>query len=481
MSVNKPPKNYEDMYLKISKLVLKGDHSLISQPLQSLLIQKIATPLQKDLQFNAAHITGKRSLPSILDLLRKNEIKICDGKLKVSSKKFLKYFIMSTVILLFSTLYFLIMPKVKSISRFNLVYGLSSEMIYRQSREIHCDKFFNKVNPKLYNSESVALIQLFNFNFRNKSKENYKVVLYIPLFILRAQGISKLQLIKNLSKRFQLWRSIYKKLPCAVMLGPELMLDSSSLIDLREIKSMSTTVSQWGVQPYFFHKLDNIPKNFFWYSNNSVPLVITEFGTSDLELSYLRLVKANHHFVWTNRFGKLINEFVDVNYTVLESILFYLPSEQNFKKLYDILIFDITPTKFYELTSYYSSSNCTKFISDILEAVNILSSRENPISLALKPKRKYSKSHLNEYIDIIETLSYQERVKLIDPDSDIFELIKSAKFVVAIPFSTPALIAKRLGVKTCYYNPDSRYRFKKTVDGVRVISTIEEFVDFYNT
>lgn len=482
MSLSKPPKNYEDMYLKIFKLVFKGNNSLISPPLQSLLIQKITAPLQKNLQSSATDINGKRSLPSMLDLLKKNEIRVSNGNLKVSSKKFFKYYILSTAILFFSTLYFLIMPKLKSTTQFNLIYGLSSEMIFRQSREIQCDKFFSKVNSKLYSSKSVALIQLFNFNFRIKrSKENYKVVLYIPLYLLRTQGISKLQLIKNLSKRFQLWRSMYKKSPCAILFGPEIMLDSNPLIDLKGINSISTTVSQWGVQPYFFHKLNKIPKNFYWYSNNSTPLVNSEFGTSNVELSYLRLIKANHHFVWTDSFGKLINEFVDVNYTVVESILFYIPGEQNFKKLYDILIFDLTPHKFYESTSYYSNSNCVKFISDILKAVDILDSLENPITLALKPKRKYTKFHSREYIKIIKSLPYKQGVKLIDPGHDIFELIKSANLVVVIPFSTPALLAKRLGVKTCYYNPDPRYKFRKMVDGVSVLSTVEELVDYYNT
>jgi len=170
-----------------------------------------------------------------------------------------------------------------------------------------------------------------------------------------------------------------------------------------------------------------------------------------------------------------------VNYTALKFNLFYLPREQNIRKLYDILIFDVTPVKSYELTNYYSNINCTKFISDIVEAVDKLNSLENPITLALKPKRKYSKYHSKGYKKYIKSLCYQGRVKLIDPDSDIFELIKSAKLVVVIPFSTPTLIAKRLGVKTCYYNPDSRYKFRKMVDGVRILSTVEEFVDFYNT
>lgn len=482
MSLNKPPKNYEDMYLKIFKLVFKGDNSIISPPLQNLLIQKITTPLQKNLQIGRTILNSKQNLPSLLDLLKKNELRICDGKLKVSSKKFLKYYVQSVGILFFSVLYFLVMPRVKSISNFNLVYGLSSEMIYRQSREIKCDEFFNAIKPKVYNSKLVTLIQLFNFNLIiKKNKENYKIVLYIPLYLLRARGISKIQLIMSVTKRFRLWRSINKKLPCAILLGPELMLDCNSLIELNGINSLSTTVSQWGVQPYFFHKLDKIPKNFYWYSNNSTPLINSESRTSEVELSYLRLIKANHHFVWTDRFGKLINEFVHVNYTVLKSILFYLPSEQNFNKLYDVLIFDVTPTKSYESTGYYSNVNCSKFLIDILEAVDCLNSLKKPITVALKPKRKYSKSHSGEYRELVKSLAYRKKFKLCDPNSDIFELIKSAKCVVVIPFSTPALIAKRLGVKTCYYNPDSRYKFKKIVDGVRVLNNIKQFENFYNT
>jgi polysaccharide biosynthesis PFTS motif protein len=113
--------------------------------------------------------------------------------------------------------------------------------------------------------------------------------------------------------------------------------------------------------------------------------------------------------------------------------------------------------------------------------VEIISSSRDSLAIALKPKRKYIKSHVSEYVEFIKSWSHQGKFKLLDPDIDIFELISSARLVVVIPFSTPALIAKRLGVKSCYYNPDKRYRFKKFVDGVRVIKTVEEIVDFYNS
>jgi len=481
MIAHKPLKTYEDIYLKILELLFKEEKSLISQPLQSLLVQKISTPLYTYLQLYSTDIYKKISLPTIFDLLRENDFLVFEHKIKFSPKKFLKHFSKGIAILIFSALYLLVMPKPKSIPRYNLVYGLSSSMIYGPSREIRCHNFFNIINPKVHNSKSVTLINFFNFNLSlKKRKENYKVVLYIPLYLLRAQGISKIQLIKSLLTGFKLWRSIYAKLPCSIILGPELMLDSNTLINLNEINSISTTVSQWGIQPYFFHKLNGIPKNFFWYSNNSEPLVTNGYGSYNTGLSYLRYIKANHHFVWTDRFGKLIREFIDVDYTILESILFYLPSGQNTRKVYDILIFDVPPAKAYELTSYYSNINSTKFISDILEVANILGGLKDSISLALKPKRKYSKFHAKEYVEMIRTLSSLGRFELIDPDYNIFELIKSAKFVVVIPFSSPALIAQRLGVKTCYYNPDSRFSFEKIVDGVRVINSVEEFINFYH-
>jgi hypothetical protein len=478
MTLHNPPKDYEDMYLKIFQLVFKNDKFLITKPLQTLLIQKIACPLQQDLIRDRINITDKNNLLSLSNLLEKNNL-LNKKKLNISSKKFLKHYFIGVAILFFSTLYFLVMPKVKLITKYNLIYGLSSEYIYRQSSKIECDKFFHKVNPKLYNSKFLTLIQLNSFNLKRKNKKNYKVVFYIPLYLLRAHGIAKFKLIKNLFERFQLWRSIYKKFSCAVILGAEIMLDSNPLIDLKKINSLSTTVSQWGIQPYFFHKLNRIPKNFFWYSNNSYPL-LNKSSITEGDMSYLKLIKANHHIVWTDSFGMFIKKFVNIKYTILDFILFYLPKKQNYEKMYDIVIFDVTPQIKYD-NFYYSLNNCTNFILDIFKAVEIISSSRDSLAIALKPKRKYIKSHVSEYVEFIKSWSHQGKFKLLDPDIDIFELISSARLVVVIPFSTPALIAKRLGVKSCYYNPDKRYRFKKFVDGVRVIKTVEEIVDFYNS
>jgi polysaccharide biosynthesis PFTS motif protein len=256
------------------------------------------------------------------------------------------------------------------------------------------------------------------------------------------------------------------------------MLDSNPLIKVEMIKSVSTTVSQWGIQPYFFHKLDRIPRNFFWYSNNSTPLTNNESGTSDTELSYLRLIKASRHFVWTNSFGKLINEIADIDYIVLDFILFYLPHKNSIKQLYDVTVFDVTPMINSSSGSYYSDKNCMKFINDILKVCSSELNLAKVRTVALKPKRKYMKLHSKPYVNFVRNLSHKNHLTLIDPNFDIFELVKSSKSVVVIPFSTPALIAKRLGVKSCYYNPDSRYRLKKIIDGVRVLSTLEELEQF---
>jgi polysaccharide biosynthesis PFTS motif protein len=479
MSINRPPKNYEDLYSKISKFVLKGHGALIPSPLQSLLIQKISTPLQKDLRVGVLETKSKSNLPSIENLLRKNGFTIHRDILKVSGRNFIKLFITNLMILGFSFLYLIFMPKVNSTYRFNLVYGLSREMIYRQSREIQCDSFFNTIDHTFRNPKSIVLIQLPRLEIRMKSsKDNFRVVKYIPLFLLRSQNIGKLQLIKSLLKRFQFWISLCRQLPCAVLLGPEIMLDSNPLIKVKMIKSVSTTVSQWGIQPYFFHKLDRIPRNFFWYSNNSTPLTNSESGTSDTELSYLRLIKASRHFVWTNSFGKLINEIADIDYIVLDFILFYLPHKNSIKQLYDVTVFDVTPMINSLSGSYYSDKNCMKFINDILKVCSSELNLAKVRTVALKPKRKYMKLHSKPYVNFVRNLSHKNHLTLIDPNFDIFELVKSSKSVVVIPFSTPALIAKRLGVKTCYYNPDSRYRLKKIIDGVRVLSTLEELEQF---
>jgi polysaccharide biosynthesis PFTS motif protein len=480
MSIFKPPKNYEDLYSKISSLVLGEHGTLISPSLQSLLIQKISTPLQKDLISGVPEIHGEKTKPSVEHLLRNNGFTIYQGVLRVSRVNFIKFFITNLLMFGFSLLYLIVMPKVNLTPKINLIYGLTREMIYRQSREIQCDEFFNQIDTTFHNSKSLVLIQLARLELKKKSKkDNFKVVKYIPLFLLRSQNIPRLQLIKCLLQRFQFWISICRQLPCAVLLGPEIILDSSPLIEANRIKSVSTTVSQWGVQPYFFHKLERIPRNFFWYSNNSNLFTHIDSGTYESELSYLRLIKASRHFVWTESFGKLIKEIANKDYSVIDFILFYLPKVNLEKKLYDITIFDVTPMTNLPPGNYYSEKNCMKFINDILDLCNSDLNLGKIKNIALKPKRAYTKLHSRQYVNFVKNLSRNKSLTLVDSNFDIFELVKSSKFVVVIPFSTPALIAKRLGVKSCYYNPDPNYKFKKILDGVRVFGDIKELKHFY--
>jgi polysaccharide biosynthesis PFTS motif protein len=191
-------------------------------------------------------------------------------------------------------------------------------------------------------------------------------------------------------------------------------------------------------------------------------------------------MKIDRHIVWTSKFGRLVKEITNSKYKVIDYVLFYLPNRRAVSKSIDILIFDVTPKKFYSSKNYYSDYNCIKFVNDILLATESKAVNINALVIALKPKRKIDSSHSGEYRRFLKKLKSQNRIRLIDPNVDLFEVIQQAKIVVAIPFTTPALIAKRLGVRSCYYNPAIDFKSISRLDTVPIIITFRKLQKFIN-
>ena len=64
------------------------------------------------------------------------------------------------------------------------------------------------------------------------------------------------------------------------------------------------------------------------------------------------------------------------------------------------------------------------------------------------------------------------------PDSNLFELISESRVILVMPLSSPALIAKRLGIPCCYFNPDKNYTFGNDYEGIEVINSKPKLLDF---
>lgn len=99
--------------------------------------------------------------------------------------------------------------------------------------------------------------------------------------------------------------------------------------------------------------------------------------------------------------------------------------------------------------------------------------------LFLKPKRQYTASHSNHYIQFVDDCVTRGEIKRLSPKSSLYEVVRQSKIVLAPPFSSPVIIARELGVPCAFYFlPEPEWLFPKDHHGVEVISTASELQNF---
>jgi polysaccharide biosynthesis PFTS motif protein len=379
----------------------------------------------------------------------------------------------------FTVVYIIFAKKIKPCHKLNLVYGMAREQIYIRSKKIVCVDFFKEINPLWEKTDTQILIELRKpMLFCEKSKGNFRVVFDIYLYMLRYTSSNRFKIIAKLFIGFFSVVKLSRKNSVILLISREILHESIINLELPKIQSLSTTVSQVFVQPYLFHFLPDTPKFMYWYSNNSKPFINKKFNSIEGELSFVKCAKIDKYYVWTEDFGNVIKNTFGKEFQVLDYILFYNRTVNYQSKKIGVLIFDVTPQTKYKYTSFYSEKNCIKFIEDIRKVYENIDAKYDIGSLSLKPKRSNSKLYLPTYMNLIKALNKSGLIKSENIHANLLDLIPQAKIVISLPFTTSSLIAYRLGVPTCFYNPDTDYDFGKTVDGIEVIVSEENLLLF---
>lgn len=68
----------------------------------------------------------------------------------------------------------------------------------------------------------------------------------------------------------------------------------------------------------------------------------------------------------------------------------------------------------------------------------------NEVLFRLKPKRRYSNLHAKDYISLVRELSDEGLLELVPASANLYQTVSESDFVLAFPFTSPALIAKEL-------------------------------------
>jgi polysaccharide biosynthesis PFTS motif protein len=188
-----------------------------------------------------------------------------------------------------------------------------------------------------------------------------------------------------------------------------------------------------------------------------------DFKAFKIENNYLCLDQIDRHLVWDIYSKKTLAKMTKKQIFVSGSLLFYPKKVQNEKikmNSYKVLLFDITPTGGMNKDDFLNTNQAINTVKEIVNVVNKFKSHSNKeLNLFIKPKRKYSKSHSSEYIRYITKLQRLNEIRLIRYSSNLYEIINDSDLVICFPWTSPAVIAKEIGVKSVYYLSDSEYNW----------------------
>lgn len=354
-----------------------------------------------------------------------------------------------------------------------LVFGLPEDLIQANSNTKEISSFFsNTIMEIAQEKPSNFLIQSRKPRIF-KSTGNTKVVRHIGTHLLLYSERNRIRLVWEIIKNFSLWLRYSFYQSEILLIGPEFIIDSLALSEtiINEIKFLITTQSTMLCLPTAFRVSKNTMNLMFWYSDNSTQIWKKDSESKrTYDYSYLEIDSIHIHFVWTNSWADIMRKYTNGEVRVIGPIIFKTVEEKlnnviKKTKIKKILVFDVTPKKFLNnSSSFYEFNNLKKFINDIITSTNFV---DKNIKIDLKPKRNYTKADNKDYIAFLK--EHSSEINLLEANQDLLKLISNYDLVISIPFTSPSIICKRLGIETFFYSGSFDYDLPSEYEGIKVI------------
>ena len=370
---------------------------------------------------------------------------------------------------------FCFIPKKKQPNRdLSLIYHLSDSQIFNSGSTFELRKFIRGEQIGIAKNDVIYVER--SRLFPNKSNhEDVKVVSDIDLYLFAD--------FLTIRDRFNILLLVFVRLftyvrtiswvPLFSLVAVPFVIEEVifSFISKNKVirsNNVVTTPSAIMNREYIFQiNRDFGTRIMIWYSANSIPINYRDpkLNRALIDKNLYSFMPIDQHFVWTEDHKSFLKPLVhnDVNLRVCGSLMFYQPQkEYKPNKIYDIIIFDVTPYND-KKTSYnntfpdsfnsiYNFIYAKEFLKDILWVrEQIFLSSNVLLKISLKSKREFTSAHSMEYINYVKLLSDNKLLDIIDPNVDIFEIISQSKICISFPFTSPAVIATELGVPSIYY------------------------------
>jgi len=368
--------------------------------------------------------------------------------------------------------------------RLFIVYGFKNKKsgqtksIFLDNNFIHCknEKEYLEIKKKIRLSELDCLKENLliqgevNFDIYTPSKVEYSKN---PLFqMLYARDIRNLDIVGL----FFAYLLFPFRVSVLIFRNPILLLISNDFILLpivlflnqkRKLQSFIYTTTDIGYQPLWIRSFRNrkFTTHFLNYSCNSHDFRHNSLNRVDF-YPLIGFIFADVNWVWVESQKKMyqhmgLKSIFKVVGPILEGLnninLSYKSKKKNLRvALFDVPVFkEEFIQKLGTLDYYYKSSNMLKFYTTILRVCQELEKLLSVnIKIVLKPKRRthplYDESHL---IQLSKLTKANKNFVILDYDYDLNKLVLQSCCCVSIPYTGTAIIASKLGISSCYYDP----------------------------
>lgn len=220
---------------------------------------------------------------------------------------------------------------------------------------------------------------------------------------------------------------------------------------------------------YLFHNSGWIYRPLWTYEAEKRGSVITLYFYSTnietfkrpsgyvLQANNWNIINWPHYMVWDQFQADFIKRFKgpDANVSIVGAIWFQA-SRVKLPQLpaRSVAIFDVQPMRdaYYETLGidfeYYTPAVCNQFLTDIDKVL-----RENNAIMVYKRKRNLGTLIHYKYRNLLKSLSEGSHFISVDADIAAQHMIEHCSFVISMPFTSTALIAKKIGKPSIYYDP----------------------------
>ena len=266
----------------------------------------------------------------------------------------------------------------------------------------------------------------------------------------------------------------------ALLLNQEALAAQVRMQDPRLLaKEYLFHMSDWIYRPLWTYEAEGKGNKitFFFYATNTEGFKLAQ-GYRPLGYGWQAMTWP-HYLVWDEYQANFVRRAVgkSANITIVGSIWIHSSAkEMPAVSGMCVAVFDITPHRSsrYRIlgqeVDYYIPETCIQFLGQLQQAT-----KEAGCIMLWKRKRKIGSMAHPSYRSFAECLSHYQNVIIIDPDISAYRVIEASSFVISMPFTSTALIARELGKPSCYYDPTGLVqKDDRAAHGIEIIRGPEE-------